>query len=348
LMSSAGEKPSIGMRFRLLDILTLLMAIALAECSPCADLAQADTSYHPDASGENQDLSVYPYDQTLVSDHWEYQYIVSLRGSMSEGAFGNLLYDGVEVPTPDMVNDYYLTPWGNMYWVGDEIMPWGEHGWMDHPDAYRPEGHQLPDPATSIIGTSLEASRVEPFGLYDTLITDGAALTPACHPADVDCDWQIDAQELVVYGAAWMEGLERQSGQSSVDSGFVARAVYIWSTGGGYCNTGTEPPQCWEAFNPSCILLDESDNGSIVSVRLGTELQISLRANATTGYMWEVTSCDEAILTKASECYQCDDLEADGAPGTSTFRFTAIAPGRTVIELENYPGDTFEVDVIVQ
>lgn len=353
--SSAREGQPIGVRLRLLDLFALLAAITVAESSPCACHEKADALAFSSDVGESEDTSAYPDDETLVSGQWEYRFMVSLRGSMSEGAFGVLMFDGVEVPIPQAVNDYYLTPWGNVYWVGEGFELWGEHGWMLHPDTYRPEGHQIPDPGTAISGALRGADQCELGDGDDALAAGTVPATPACHPADSSGDWVIDSQELEAYEAAWEEGLEWRPGQGTIDSSYVARAIYIWSNGGEYCETGAEAPYCWEVYSPSPVMLDESGNGLIICMHQGSELEISLAGNATTGYMWELASCNEAVLAETGECYRCDDPDADGAGGTSAFQFTAITAGRTQVRIDyrrswgsDAPIDSYEVGVIVR
>ena len=50
---------------------------------------------------------------------------------------GLLLYDGQKLPRGE-INDYYVTPWGAMYWV-DVPKNVGAHGWMTSPS---PQGNR--------------------------------------------------------------------------------------------------------------------------------------------------------------------------------------------------------------
>ncbi|RME74985.1 MAG: hypothetical protein D6776_04140 [Planctomycetota bacterium] len=79
---------------------------------------------------------------------WRYTLRITNRGTRSQGTHGTLFYAGREVPEPAHRNDYYVTPFGKLYWVGDPPLLFGAHGWMPKPRPSDPVGTQLPDPAT--------------------------------------------------------------------------------------------------------------------------------------------------------------------------------------------------------
>ncbi|MFB3890598.1 MAG: hypothetical protein ACE15C_01100 [Phycisphaerae bacterium] len=81
-------------------------------------------------------------------DRWEYRYTVSNEGTRSEGYTGVLLYDGKEVPQPE-INDYYKTPWGNLYWTGLRSVAFGPHGWMPRQLLSHGPGKLLSEPSGS-------------------------------------------------------------------------------------------------------------------------------------------------------------------------------------------------------
>ncbi|MGE5295964.1 MAG: hypothetical protein ACM3VT_14155 [Solirubrobacterales bacterium] len=86
-------------------------------------------------------------DNSQKSGPWAYEYTISLKGSRSEGYHGRLSYNGVEVPEPANLNDFYNTPWGALYWVGQPAVLFGGHGWMSKPLPSDPKGEALMDPA---------------------------------------------------------------------------------------------------------------------------------------------------------------------------------------------------------
>jgi hypothetical protein len=102
------------------------------------------------AGGHRQDAARPQLDVTKDGTHqsgpWTYEYATRLKGTRSEGYYGKLSYEGREVPEPANLNDYYETPWGRIYWVGQSVMLFGVHGWMPNPVAREPEGQALTDP----------------------------------------------------------------------------------------------------------------------------------------------------------------------------------------------------------
>lgn len=128
--------------------LLLMAAVALTGCNEQASETkeQADEGT-PAVEGPASPGFDYQSDHVFASPPWEYRYTVGARGTRSEGYYGVLLYDGIEVPAPASVNDYYQTPWGPMYWVGDPGTLFGDHGWMAHLRESEPMGVPLPDPA---------------------------------------------------------------------------------------------------------------------------------------------------------------------------------------------------------
>jgi len=90
--------------------------------------------------------------ENYVSGRWGYQYALSNEGSRSEGYYGKLLFDGKPLPEPENINDYFQTPWGAIYWVGEPFVAFGVHGWMPNPVVRAKIGQRLPDPATAVGG----------------------------------------------------------------------------------------------------------------------------------------------------------------------------------------------------
>jgi predicted secreted protein len=93
----------------------------------------------------------------------------------------------------------------------------------------------------------------------------------------------------------------------------------------------------------SCALfttiLDESDTGSLQSLRVGETMQIELNGNATTGYEWvrdEPASLDGSPLQaiKESDYRACNDPNIVGQGGAFVFRYRAAEPGTIVLHFE--------------
>lgn len=86
---------------------------------------------------------------------------------------------------------------------------------------------------------------------------------------------------------------------------------------------------------PNEVHLSEKggDCGSTVELNTGDSLTLDLEGNPTTGYTWEVTSNDLAVLKPAGEPEFTPDSEAIGSGGTFTFRFAAIDKGKVALKL---------------
>jgi predicted secreted protein len=85
------------------------------------------------------------------SGRWEYRLAITAPGSKSEGTRGELLFDDKPVEEPGLPGDYYLTPWGEVAWIGDAVTMWGEHGWMLR-EPGTTGGHALVEPWRSAGG----------------------------------------------------------------------------------------------------------------------------------------------------------------------------------------------------
>jgi inhibitor of cysteine peptidase len=104
------------------------------------------------------------------------------------------------------------------------------------------------------------------------------------------------------------------------------------------------------------VTVGEQDAGSTVEMYAGDILEVALRGNPTTGYTWEVSSVDTAILTKVGKTAFTAERTARGSGGTITMRFRAVTAGKTVLKLIYHrafekskpPINTFEVHVIVK
>jgi inhibitor of cysteine peptidase len=79
------------------------------------------------------------------------------------------------------------------------------------------------------------------------------------------------------------------------------------------------------------------EDPSSIEVDAGTEFEILLDSNPTTGYEWRVAEKpDETVFEYAGSEYEQDpgSEDLDGAGGTETLTFEANGPGKATIELE--------------
>ncbi|MFA6170482.1 MAG: protease inhibitor I42 family protein [Candidatus Margulisiibacteriota bacterium] len=79
--------------------------------------------------------------------------------------------------------------------------------------------------------------------------------------------------------------------------------------------------------------LSEKDNGGDLHLTVGDTLIITLNANPTTGYNWEIESLNPLLLEQRGQAQFHAQSQAIGAPGKMTFTFKAIAPGTCALGL---------------
>jgi inhibitor of cysteine peptidase len=104
--------------------------------------------------------------------------------------------------------------------------------------------------------------------------------------------------------------------------------------------------------------LDSKANGTAVTLKQGQSLFITLAANPSTGFTWEVSTIDNTFLQQAGdvEFTSSEFFPKPGTGGTQTFKFAPNQTGTTTLTLIYHrpwetnvaPIDTFTVDVTVQ
>ena len=89
------------------------------------------------------------------------------------------------------------------------------------------------------------------------------------------------------------------------------------------------------ATEPRALWLDESDNGTTVSVKVGSTIKVVVEGNPTTGYAWmpALSEADTKILQQQGDPTYVSDSNLIGAGGTYTFTFLAIATGDAQLKL---------------
>ncbi len=71
--------------------------------------------------------------------------------------------------------------------------------------------------------------------------------------------------------------------------------------------------------------LEVGDDGATIEMKVGEQVSLELEGNPTTGYSWQITAIDPAVLAPAGEPGYESSSDADGAGGVYTFRFDAVA-----------------------
>jgi inhibitor of cysteine peptidase len=110
------------------------------------------------------------------------------------------------------------------------------------------------------------------------------------------------------------------------------------------------------ATSGEVIHLDQKASGSTVSITPGQRIAITLSANPTTGYSWNVvTPPDPAVLKQVSNTFVAPSAAPMGAGGFDAWLFEGVAPGTTNFKLSYFrtfspteKGSDFELNVTVK
>jgi predicted secreted protein len=101
------------------------------------------------------------------------------------------------------------------------------------------------------------------------------------------------------------------------------------------------------------LIFTEDDSGATASLAVGETLAVVLSGNASTGYEWEITELDTAVLANTGTTYR-PHCYMPGCGETGTWTFTALSPGSTTLRMIYHqpwedvePSRTFELFVTV-
>ncbi len=111
------------------------------------------------------------------------------------------------------------------------------------------------------------------------------------------------------------------------------------------------------AYSPSKVQLTAADSGSTVELKSGQVVSITLEANPTTGYTWEVVEpLDEQVMRQVGEIEFKRESDAIGAGGVQIIRFECVNAGQTALKLAYHrpwetdvePLKTFFIQVVAR
>ena len=97
------------------------------------------------------------------------------------------------------------------------------------------------------------------------------------------------------------------------------------------------------ASNGAVVNARSAQNGKKVSLHVGDQLVVSLKANATTGYAWKIRSVKKKVLKPRSVAYVPgpNPKHLVGAGGVYKLRLKALAKGATTLRLKYMRGGEF-------
>lgn len=103
------------------------------------------------------------------------------------------------------------------------------------------------------------------------------------------------------------------------------------------CGGNPEPePISAQPAAPFALRLDRRDNGESRRLARGQQMFISVPANPTTGYVWEVDEIDPSVVKQEGRStFDPSRMNPGqvGIGGEQVFRFNAVGPGRTTIRM---------------
>ena len=91
---------------------------------------------------------------------------------------------------------------------------------------------------------------------------------------------------------------------------------------------------CLPASSGTIVRLTEQNDGGTTAISVGTQVEVSLSSNPSTGYSWQLINVDQAILEKTGNDYIQPSNIVPGASGTEQWNFTGRAAGQTPLRLE--------------
>ncbi len=89
------------------------------------------------------------------------------------------------------------------------------------------------------------------------------------------------------------------------------------------------------ACNGTVVAAGSSQNGKSVSLHVGDQLVVSLKANATTGFAWKIRSVKKTVLKPHAITYvpSPNPKHLVGVGGVYKLRLKALAKGTTMLRL---------------
>lgn len=104
------------------------------------------------------------------------------------------------------------------------------------------------------------------------------------------------------------------------------------------------------------LTLKEDDRGRAFTVDQDGSIEVRLRANPTTGYVWALDEVDDSVLAVHGYEFLLPEDPQFGEGGAQVFSFTATAAGVSVIRLKHWREwegigsiiDWFEVTITVR
>lgn len=105
------------------------------------------------------------------------------------------------------------------------------------------------------------------------------------------------------------------------------------------------------------VNITKADNGKTFDVAKGSQFNLTLEGNPTTGFLWETKDLNTAVLKQVGDfAYTADNANLVGSPGKLKFTFEGAGAGTAKLTLiyhqpfdpNTAPAETFEVTINVK
>jgi inhibitor of cysteine peptidase len=105
------------------------------------------------------------------------------------------------------------------------------------------------------------------------------------------------------------------------------------------------------------LKLSSSDNGRMVSVKVGVQIMVELKGNPSTGYTWETENLDSTMIQQVGEtAFRSSNSGLVGAGGSLGLTFKTLKAGTTTLNLVYHrpwekdvkPQETFTVTLTIK
>ncbi len=76
-----------------------------------------------------------------------------------------------------------------------------------------------------------------------------------------------------------------------------------------------------------------ADSGKTFTTSKGDTINVDLKGNYTTGYTWNIVSCDDKVIKMTKNAYAPDSLQLAGSGGMQHYQFSVVGTGKTKLKI---------------
>ncbi|MCW3135098.1 MAG: protease inhibitor I42 family protein [Methanophagales archaeon] len=158
-----------------------------------------------------------------------------------------------------------------------------------------------------------------------------------CLVVETNISYEIAGQQTSYLEKSWI---------SPTDNGYLTPKYQSYVNG-----APVEELELMDVIPPT--FLNATDNNTTINATIGEFLVVTLEANPTTGYTWEVEELNEQVLQQIGDIAFVPESNLIGAGGIQIATFEVVGPGNATInmvyhrpwETDVEPADTFTLNV---